>query len=457
MSQCSIGGRYRFAVTDCGAFGLVLTATYLSMLHALAANQAPVSTAKYRILIRIYSSKGVSVASWRALESKAEAEVESTGCGEVAPIDANRTRPADGGVVAVRHRIESRVVGAQEQIRTRDEHAGALEKARRNLVRERYVAEPDPVDVALDEQLFARAAVIRRVDRWHDDDAIRRRIVAVFLAVAQHARDDARRVPVEGERREAVIVEERLRGIEDVAATSEIEQCIERERLVVERIHQAQRPLRRAIVAGVDERTRANGQARVRVDQKLTVLVPQVEIAGEGFGGKSRCGAVAHIAIQPGVRHVRLRQVVRQADGLAVMLVEVGLDVPRELRLLDRRAAENQLETMILRHGAVQVEQDEARGVALTNVLNDLVRRSAAVIRRVDAQAVLEPAELRPELGLLLELRLQIRIWTGEAIHVAAVRRWRELERRPVGVWKRVATSLGVRGAQATRGEPALQ
>src|SRR5215472_3512549 len=71
----------------------------------------------------------------RALESKPEAEVVSTWRGEVAPIDANRARTADGGIVTVGHRIESRVVGTEEWIRRRHEHAGTLEKARRNLVR----------------------------------------------------------------------------------------------------------------------------------------------------------------------------------------------------------------------------------------------------------------------------------------------------------------------------------
>ena len=50
-SQCSIGGRYRFAETDWGALGLVLTSRNLSMLHALTRLKAPATSAAYRIFI----------------------------------------------------------------------------------------------------------------------------------------------------------------------------------------------------------------------------------------------------------------------------------------------------------------------------------------------------------------------------------------------------------------------
>src|SRR5439155_12484990 len=136
-----------------------------------------------------------------------------------------------------------------------------------------------------------------------------------------------------------------------------------------------------------------------------SVSVPQVEQSGERLRGESRLGAVSNVAVEPRVRDVRLRQRVRQLHRLAVVPVEVGFDVPRETRALYRRPTDDELETMILGLRAVQVEQDEARRIALADVLNDLVPRLAAIVRRVHAETVLEEAQLCPDLPLLLELR----------------------------------------------------
>ena len=63
--QCSIGGRYRFADTVCGAFGLVLTSR--KSLAAGGQAQVPSSSAAYRFFIEF---SAVSGCSWSSMHRR---------------------------------------------------------------------------------------------------------------------------------------------------------------------------------------------------------------------------------------------------------------------------------------------------------------------------------------------------------------------------------------------------
>ena len=97
------------------------------------------------------------------------------------------------------------------------------------LVAQGDVSEPHPVDVLLDEQLFAHVRVVPRLNGRDDDDVVHRRIGGVLLAVSQHARDDARPVSIERAHAETAGGEELLRRVEDVAAAPDVEQEAQRD------------------------------------------------------------------------------------------------------------------------------------------------------------------------------------------------------------------------------------
>src|SRR5690606_36020911 len=82
-----------------------------------------------------------------------------------------------------------------------------------------------------------------------------------------------------------------------------------------------------------------------------------------------------------------------------------------------------------------------------------LVARLLAVVRRVEAEAVVEEPELRTDLVRGRELRLEVRVRAGEAVAVAAVGRRLELERLAVRVRRRVLTDLRPCSAQLARHE----
>ena len=89
-----------------------------------------------------------------------DAEAETAWHGEVAVVDSRSTRAAHGGRIAVDDRIESRVVGDEEEVRARHEDTGVREQALGHDVVHRHVPEPQPVDVLLDEQLLDRKSVV---------------------------------------------------------------------------------------------------------------------------------------------------------------------------------------------------------------------------------------------------------------------------------------------------------
>ena len=133
-------------------------------------------------------------------------------------------------------------------------------------------------------------------------------------------------------------------------------------------------------------------------------------------------------------------------------LREVGQDVPGEVV----RAATGVPRTVssvpsFSRRRAVQVEQNEAGAVAPADVVDDLVLRLLVVDRRVDAEAVVQEAELSAELVRFRELRLEQRVRTGEAVAVPAVGRRLRLERRAVRVRPRIPADFGIRRAELSR------
>ena len=242
-----------------------------------------------------------------------------------------------------------------------------------------------------------------------------------------------------------------LRGVEHVAPAPHVQQEVEREPPVAEGVGQADREVRRAVVAPVDERGRADRQARRRVDQQLpprrAVGGAQVEQPRERLGREAGRGAVAHVLVQPRVRHVRLGQRVGQPRHAPLVLVEVGDEVPVEPPRAHRRAAQAHLDAGVARARPVQVEQDEAGAVAVADVVDDLVGRRLPVRGHVEPEPVAEEAELGAHLVRPRELGLEVRVGAGEAVPVAAAHRGLALEGRPVGVGPCVAPDLGVRRA----------
>ena len=233
-----------------------------------------------------------------------------------------------------------------------------------------------------------------------------------------------------------------LGGVEDVAALANIEQEIQREAFVPERIADTQREIGLAIVAGVDEvrrhRARADRQTRRRIDQQLPLIVPQVVEPGKRHGGQADLRPVAHVAVQPGVGDVGFRDAVGQLGHDAARGGKVQGHVPAERRPRNRRAAGGQLQTAAARRGAVQVEQNEASAVAAAEVFDDLVLRRRAIHRGVQSQAAVQERELHAAFDGPLELGFQREIRTPEVVPVSAVGRRLVLQRRPVRIRPRV-------------------
>ena len=80
----------------------------------------------------------------------------------------------------------------------------------------------------------------------------------------------------------------------------------------------------------------------------------------------------------------------RDRERLAFRLVEVRDDVPLEIVVQHRNRVRRELDARVLRGRAVQIEENEARTVAAPDVVDDLIVRALAVVRRVQAEAVVK-------------------------------------------------------------------
>src|SRR5258705_2113319 len=319
---------------------------------------------------------------------------------EIAEIDTCAARSSHRRAVAVYDWIQACVVGDQEQISTLDEHAGAPGpyESLGKIVSQLDVPEPDPVDVLLDEELFAHVDVVARLKARGEDDVVNGRSRGVFFPVSKDALDYPRRHPVEGRRGEASRRQVMLGRIEDVAASPEIEKEIERETLDPEGVRQADCVLRLAVVAPIDEqRRRPDRKPRCWIDQQITVLVPEIEQAGERHCRQSRRGSISHVAVQPGIRDIGFRPLMPKLDDTASRVGVVRLHVPREPVLLYRRSAKGKFHTRVLCFGTVEIEQNETRAVAAPDVVDDLVQGPLAVNSRIYSKPVAEEAKLRAE------------------------------------------------------------
>ena len=137
----------------------------------------------------------------------------------------------------------------QEEIASADEHAGVLREALGKRVADANVLQAQPVDVLLDEQLFADVRVVARLQRRNHDDRVDGRSGAVLLAVAQHAVDHARLLAVERALAESARRQVLLGRVEDVATLADVEQDAQRDALVPDSVRQADRVVGLAIVA----------------------------------------------------------------------------------------------------------------------------------------------------------------------------------------------------------------
>ena len=118
---------------------------------------------------------------------------------------------------------------------------------------------------------------------------------------------------------------------------------------------------------------------------------------------------------------------------------------------MDRRAAHRYFRSFILRRGAIQVEENEARPVALAQILDDLVFSLLVIHGRIEAEAIVHEAQLRAEFIGLGELRPEQRIRPGKAISISAEGRRLRLESRSIRIRRCIAPDLGIRRSQLAR------
>ena len=124
-------------------------------------------------------------------------------------------------------------------------------KTWRKLETQRDIAHTNPVDVLFNEQFFADVGVIRGLCARDDDDGVLRRRRRVFTAVAQHAINDAWLLAIERASAQSTCREILLGGVEHVTAAAEVDQELQREFFVHERVRDAQREVGISIVAAV--------------------------------------------------------------------------------------------------------------------------------------------------------------------------------------------------------------
>ncbi|MFN9957340.1 MAG: hypothetical protein ACK55I_29905, partial [bacterium] len=147
---------------------------------------------------------------------------------------------------------------------------------------------------------------------------------------------------------------------EHIAAAAEIPEHGSRDLADAEDVGNTHRPERIAVVAGINEGRGTDRQPGRRIDEQVALGVALVEGTRHRARGHTGRHAVADVAVEPGVRDVRLRQGVRQRNHAPLRLVVVGDDFPRQILLADREAAEHHLGPAVPGLCAVQVEEDEA-------------------------------------------------------------------------------------------------
>src|SRR5438128_11359020 len=106
-----------------------------------------------------------------------------------------------------------------------------------------------------------------------------------------------------------------------------------------------------------------------------------------------------------------------------------------------------QLEAIHACRGAIQIDENEARTVARTQVVDDLVSRVLRVNSCVEAETVVHEAQFHTAFLRHSELRLQIRVWPRESIAIASTLRRLGLEALRICVRLRVLA--GFRPARA--------
>src|SRR3954468_4095438 len=358
------------------------------------------------------------------LEIQPHAEIDAARNRNVAEVDSDSARATHRCAVAVDDWIKALVVGPQAKIGSLDEHARVprAEESFGKHVAHLNVPQPYPVDVLLDEQLLAHQTVVIRLGAGNYDDVFDRRIRGILLSVAQHSLDHPWRIAIERLAAQASRRQVMFGGVENVTATPNVDQEVEREIVFPEGVGKTDGVLRLTIVAVVDKRGRPNRQSRRRIDQQIAVVVSQIEQAGQRHRGQAWHGAVANVSIEPRIGDVRLRQRVWQRDDNPALLCVVRYEIPSEAAgRLDRGSTQCDLGSFISGRRAIQVEQHEAGAIAATNVVDDLVEGLRAVKRRIEPKAVVEEAQLGAELTRSLEIRLESQIRTPEVVAVSTV------------------------------------
>src|ERR1700687_2343172 len=249
-----MGGRYRFAVTVCGAFGLVFTSRKL--LQPLVRLKKPTSSEAYLVFI---------------LESHPESEIDTARRGEITEVDTSASRSSHRSTVAVHDWVQPSVVGEQEQVCSFDKNArvSTPQESISKGVTQLQVPEPHPVDVLLDEQLFAHVGVVGCLNGRDNDDVVDSRRGGVLFPVSQHARNNKRVVSVQRRRGETSCRQVMLGRIEHVSASPEIEQQIQGEPIVLEGVRETDRIIWLPVVTSVDERARSERKTVCRIDQEI--------------------------------------------------------------------------------------------------------------------------------------------------------------------------------------------
>src|ERR1700716_2119298 len=176
-------------------------------------------------------------------ESHPEAKIHAARHREIAEVDTRGPGSTHSCAVPVHDWIEPSVVGDKEEVRAFDKHAGGsrADESVRKTVAHLNVSEPYPVDVLLDEELFTHVGVIGRLNRGDNDDGVDRWSRGILFSISQDAFDYPRRVSIQRRRRQTSRRQVMLRRIEHVSPSPEIEQEIQREPFVPERIRQTKR------------------------------------------------------------------------------------------------------------------------------------------------------------------------------------------------------------------------
>src|SRR5687768_2570396 len=123
------------------------------------------------------------------LEAHLDAEIDAARNREVAIVDSCGSGTANRGGVAVHDGVEPGVIGKKEYVGRRDEEVRVSGEVLGDCDIQRDVSQAEPVDVLLDEQLFADRRVVARLNCRNHDDVVLGGSGAVLLAVPQHTVD----------------------------------------------------------------------------------------------------------------------------------------------------------------------------------------------------------------------------------------------------------------------------